>query len=376
MRFNPKKISAVASATCIALACGLNSQTQATNFRIDKPIPVTNQNGQKILLVGMQGNLVSFSFANNPNAEASVPITEDSQIKFTYPYPDNFGDIQLNALNGNFEQALRMIRNPPIDLLRFLVVPEPNCNFHLYTEVYYRALAYAGDADEAVKATAAIPWKSPNVPTVFIQHASTLLNRMVSEKKIQPTENLLKTMQDGLSVAQFSSIALPVADKLRQLGENEIVESIYNALSQSSDVDIRKLGQMWTAYNLANTGRIEEAKKLLEKIGEVGQESALFAVYCLAQGRLALTEKNSVQALRFLSRAMVRTTIADSYKPEIYFLMIQSYMMDKNMVPASRLAKEMAVFYPNNMWRQNITELYPEIENTEIETTEVETTNE
>ena len=63
---------------------------------------------------------------------------------------------------------------------------------------------------------------------------------------------------------------------------------------------------------------------------------------------------------------MVRTTIADSYKPEIYFLMIQSYMKVDNTVPASRLAKEMAVFYPQNMWRKSIAERYPEIEKQEL----------
>lgn len=366
MRFNPKKTSLIATAI-LTLAGSLCAQANAISFRIDTPMPVTNQDGQKLMLVGMQGNSVTFQFANMAGAEASIPIEEDSRIKFTYPYPDNFSDIQFNVLNGNFEQALRQIRKEPIDLLHFLAVPEPNCNFHLYGEIYYRAVAYAGRPEVSVEATAAIPWQSPNLPPVFIQHASTLLNRIVSEKSIESTQAILDTLQNGLSVAQFSSIALPVADKLRLQGENELVERIYDALSQASDPEIRKLGRIWTAYNMANTGRLDEAKKLLAEIGEVDQESNLFAVYCLANGRLALSEKNSIQALRFLSRAMVRTTIADSYKPEIYFLMIQSYMMVENIVPATRLAKEMAVFYPTNMWRESVTRRYPELEEQEIE---------
>ncbi|PXA04725.1 hypothetical protein DDZ13_06015 [Coraliomargarita sinensis] len=362
MRFNLKKTPAAVLAASMALVCSLNAQSEAQNFRIKEPIPVTNQDGQKIMLVGMQGNSVTFQFAGMEGAEASIPIKEDSQIRLTYSYPDNFSDIQLNVLNGNYDQALRSIRNPPIDLLRFLVVPESNCNFHLYSEIYYRALVYAGAPQVAVEATSAIPWNSPSLPPVFVDHASTLLERMVNEKRINFAEDLLNTLQKGLSVAQFSNLALPVADKLRLLGENEIVESIYNVLSQSSDETMRKLGRMWTAYNLANTGSTDEAKRLLNEIGEVTEESPLFSIYCLAQGRLALSEENSVQALRYLSRAMVRTTIADSYKPEIYFLMIQSYMMDKNKVPASRLAKEMAVFYPNNMWRKSIINRFPEIE--------------
>ncbi|HKK18686.1 MAG TPA: hypothetical protein VJ952_08385 [Opitutales bacterium] len=361
MRFKLKKTPLVALAACLALAGNLKSQNQNINFTVDDPVPVVDQNGQRLMLDGMQGNSVSFQFAGS-NAGASIPITEDSQIKLTYPYPDNFSDIQFNVLNGNFDQALRQIRNPPINLLHFLAVPEPNCNFHLYSEIYYRALVYAGAPQVAVEATRAIPWGNQNLPPVFLDHAGTLLNRMVNEQKIKPTEDILSVLQDGLSVGEFSALALPVADKLRLLGENEIVESIYNALSQSSDEAMRKLGLMWTAYNLANTGQTEEAKRLLKEIGEITQESPLFAVYCLAQGRLALTEENSVQALRFLSRAMVRTTIADSYKPEIYFLMIQSYMMDEDEVPASRLAKEMAVFYPNNMWRKSIINRFPDLE--------------
>lgn len=359
MRFNLKNTPLVALTACLALVCNLHSQSNEINFHIDKPMKVTNQDGQKVSLVGMQGSAVTFQLSGGLG-EASIPIAEGSQIKFAYPYPQNFSDIQSNVLNGRYDQALRQIRKPPIDLLRFLAVPEQNCNFHLYSEIYYRALAYSGDSAEAVKATGAIPWNSANLPPIFIQHAGTLLNRMVTNKEIQPTKDLLNTLLEGLPVTQFSKIALPIADKLRLLGENEIVESIYNALSQSSDEDILKLGQMWTAYNYANTNRIEEAKKLLEQIGEVSQDSPLFPVYCLAQGRLALTEKNTVQSLRFLSRAMVRTTISDSYKPEIYFLMIQSYMMVEDKVPASRLAKEMAIFYPNNMWREKIISRYPE----------------
>lgn len=367
MRFNLKTTPVAALAASLALVGTLNSQSQPqpVNFSIEDPVPVTNQDGQKLLLDGMQGNSVSFKFANM-DAGASIPVDPDSRIRLSYDYPDNFSEIQLNVLNGNYDKALRSIRNPPMDLLHFLAVPEANCNFHLYAEIYYRALVYAGAPQVAVEATAAIPWKSPYLPTVFVDHASTLLNRMVNEKKIDAAEKLLTTLEESLSVTEFSDLALPVADKLRLLGENEIVESIYNALSQSSEGKMRKLGLMWTAYNLANTGETEEAKRLLEKIGEVTEESPLFAVYCLAQGRLALSEENSTQALRFLSRAMVRTTIADSYKPEIYFLMIQSYMMDENKVPASRLANEMAVFYPNNMWRKSIINRFPEIEQEEI----------
>lgn len=365
MRSNPNKLSLVAIAACLALVCNLNSQSQDNDFRIDDPIEVTNQDGQQIFLVGMQGSSVIFQFAGMAGAEASIPVDPDSQIRFTYPYPGNFSKIQSNVLNGNYDRALRLIRNPPMDLLRFLSVPEPNCNFHLYSEIYYRALVYAGDPETAIEATEALPFGSSNLRPRFTQHASVLLKRMVSEERIQHAEKLLNILQSTLSITEFSKLALPVADKLRLLGEDQIVESIYAALSQSSDEETRKLGLLWSAYNLANTGEIAEATRLLEDIGEVSEDSPLFGIYCLAHGRLALTEKNSIQALRFLSRAMVRTTIADSYKPEIYFLMIQSYMMEKNMVPARRLTREMAVFYPDNMWLESITGRFPELEGLE-----------
>lgn len=361
MRSNPNKSPRAVLAACLALVCILNSQLQANDFRIDDPIEVTNQDGQKVLLVGMDGSSVIFRFASMPDAEASVPVTPGSRIKFTYPYPENFSEIQSSVLNGDYDRALRLVPKPPLDLMRFLSVPEPNCNFHLYSEIYYRALVYSGDPAQAVEATAAIPFGSANLPPAFLQHAGSLLERMVDEQRIQAAENLLGILQTQLPVAQFSKLALPVADKLRLLGENVIVESIYEALSESSDQNVRQLGLLWAAYNLANTGQVEEATTLLQEIGDISEENSLFGIYCLAHGRLALTQKNSTEALRFLSRAMVRTTIADSFKPEIYFLMIQSYMMDENMVPAKRLTKEMTVFYPENMWLQSITELFPEL---------------
>src|SRR6056297_1097328 len=99
MRFNLKKTPVVAFAACLALVCHLNSQSQAINFRIDDPIPVTNQEGQKILLVGMQGNSVTFQFTGTGmgGAEASIPVDPDSRIRLSYSYPDNFSDIQFNV---------------------------------------------------------------------------------------------------------------------------------------------------------------------------------------------------------------------------------------------------------------------------------------
>jgi len=360
MRFNLHTLSAVAIATSLVAVGSLHAQSGGENFRLKQPMTVTNQDGQTVKILGMQGSAITFQLSGGAG-EASIPITRSSNINFTYPYPNNFSDIQFNVLNGNYEKALLEIRKPPTDLLRFLSIPEKNCNFHLYGEIYYRALVYAGDAKKAVAATNVIPWNSKNLPVVFVQHAATLLNRMVSEEKIDASESILAALRKGLSVEQYSEVALPVADKLRALGRNDMVESIYSALAKSSDPDIRKLGEIWGAYNLANTGKTEQAKQELKQIGEIGQDRKFFPVYCLAQGRLALSEKNSVQALRFLSRAMVRTTIVDSYKPELYFLMIQSYMLDKNQVPATRLAKEMAIFYPNNMWMKNINEIFPEI---------------
>lgn len=365
MRSNRYILPLLACVACLALATKVHSQSEDNSFRIDEPISVTNQDGQRVLLVGMKGSSIIFRFANMPEAEASIPIEKDSRIKLTFPSPQNFSDIQMSVLDENYDRALRLIRNPPLDLLRFLAVPEPNCNFHLYGELYYRALAYAGATDIAVKASAGIPFGNPNLPPIFKQHATTLLNRIVNAQEVPAAEKLLTILREKLPVTEFSDIALPVADKLRLLGENEIVDSIYNALSDSDNQETRKLGLLWIAYNMANTGQTEEAKKLLEQIGEVTEESSLFAIYCLAHGRLALEKENTIQALRYLSRAMVRTTIADSYKPEIYFLMIQSYIMEQKMVPARRLAREMAVFYPNNMWLETITTRFPELEKLE-----------
>ncbi|MFU8847124.1 MAG: hypothetical protein ACNA77_00205 [Opitutales bacterium] len=365
MRSNRNKLLLLTLATSLALFAKLYSQSEDISFRIDQPITVTNQDGQSVQLVGMQGSSVTFRFANMPDAEASIPIERNSRIRFSFPYPQNFSDIQMNVLNENYDQALRLIRNPPTDLLRFLSIPEPNCNFHLYGEIYFRALANAGDANEAVKASAGIPFGHPNLPAIFVQHAATLLNRIVNDQQVQAAEKLLNILRERLPVTEFSSIALPVADKLRLLGENAIAEGIYKALSESKDEETRKLGLLWIAYNLANTGQTEEAQKHLIQIGEITEESSLFGIYCLAHGRLALEQENTIQALRYLSRAMVRTSIADSYKPEIYFLMIQAYVLEQNMVPARGLTREMAVFYPQNMWLESIRTRFPELKELE-----------
>ena len=60
MRFKLNNITSVACATTLAIACNLNAQDDTYSFRIEEPIPVTNQLGKQIKLVGMQGKSVSF----------------------------------------------------------------------------------------------------------------------------------------------------------------------------------------------------------------------------------------------------------------------------------------------------------------------------
>lgn len=132
MRYNLNKSPLVALTACLALVAHVSAQSASNDFQLDQPMPVTNQDGQKVLLVGMQGSSVIFEFPNMRDARASIPVEAGSRIRFSYPYPQNFSDIQLNILNGNYDRALRLIRTPPVDLLHFLSVPEPNCNFHLY----------------------------------------------------------------------------------------------------------------------------------------------------------------------------------------------------------------------------------------------------
>jgi len=101
MRFNLHTASAVAAIASLALAGSLHSQSKGDSFCLKQPMTVTNQDGQKVNIVGVQGQAVTFQLAGGAG-EASIPITDDSQIKFAYPYPRNFSDIQFDVLNGNY----------------------------------------------------------------------------------------------------------------------------------------------------------------------------------------------------------------------------------------------------------------------------------
>jgi hypothetical protein len=331
------------------------------HFRLEKPIEVKNQSGQAMLLVGMEGASAVFQFAGQAGAEATIPITDDETTVLTFPFPKNYGKIQLDALNGDFDRVVRSLRASVTPLLNFVHLPGNASNFNQISEVYYRSIASAAAPKLATRATAAIRWQSPNIPPVFKQHVAVLVTRLLEEGEIQAVGEIINLLHASLPFDEFSTIALPVADRLRTVGEIELMERIYGSLCRSKDSDVARLGQLWAAYSLSSSGRPAESQRLLDRVGDITEGSELFPIFCLAQGQLGLAEENYIKALRFISRAMVQTTLEDSFKPEMYYLMIKTYMEVDETAPAGLLSREMAVFYPNSPWRKAVVENFPNL---------------
>ncbi len=337
------------------------TEPAADNFRLEKPIKVKNQSGQEMLLVGMEGTSAVFQFAGQAGAEATIPITDDATTVLTFPFPENYGKIQLDAINGDFDDVVRALRRPVTPLMNFAHLPENASNFNPITEVYYRAVASAAEPKLATRATEAIRWESPNIPAIFKQHVAVLVTRLLEEGEIKAVGEIINLLHASLPLDEFSTIALPVADRLRTVGEIDLMERIYGSLCRSTDPEVARLGQLWAAYSLASAGRPEESQRLLDRVGDITEESELFPIFCLAQGQLGIAEENYAKALRFLSRAMVQTTLEDSFKPEMYYLMIKTYMEVDEAAPAGVLSREMAIFYPSSPWHQAVVDNFPNL---------------
>lgn len=332
------------------------------DYTLPKPMRVRNERGQVVLLSGITGDTLNIELPGAAGAEIGIDINSEN-LQILVEYPERFAVIQTAYNNGDFAVPATELKALCSPLFHFLRIPQGKTNIHPLMLMYYRSLCLVGDVADAVRATALTPINSDALDPAFRESAELLLARCISEDQIQAAEQIISILNSQLPEDVFAQIALRTADQLRTKNQISVMERIYGTLTRASSPEIRQQANLWAVYSYAVSGNVLAARSLLDTLPELKQNDEHFNIYCLSRGRLAMAESNYNESLRFLTRAMVLTSIEDSYKPELYYLVVKTYTDSGEINPAIMLTRELLSFYPENPWTQAVAKDYPEIYN-------------
>lgn len=356
----PRQLIAVLCCMQALCAYGLSAQvhdlpqlpsitTGTDTFSLARPLRVLDVNKNPQLLVGLENGQLRLAFPNMPDAEAIVPI-DGQGLRLSVELPDNYNRMLYDAQLGNYETILNELKPLAEPLAGFLMISPAKSNFHIVFLRYYEAMVVAGSLEDAVAISLRMPWQS--LSSEYVALGERLIYRSLEAQQIGLTQQLLSLFYQELREEEFSEMAFRIADALRTQGEHELAGQVYGSLASSSDPLLSQKSLLWAGYSRAVSGDAEGARKILSQVDELNRGDDNFLTYCLAQGRVGYADNNIRDGLRFLSRAMVLTAVDATFKPELYYLLTVGYKQSGNDEAADRLAREFAIFYPENPWLQ------------------------
>ena len=354
--FKLQSILAVAAAVIAATALQAQvaelpqlpaAEPVSKTFNLEKPVLVIDINKKRIFLKGMNEGRFILSFPNMPDASAEIPMNAEN-VRLTLVLPKNYNELNAKAASGKGMPFYRGMTDTAGSLLRFLEFPEANCNFHSVCLKYYEAAVQDAPLVEAVDLTMVMPLGALSID--FLTLTESLIYRTIREGEYGATRKLLGQLYHTLGDDDFAEFAFAVADQLRTAGQHALTAEIYGSLAQTSNPLLRQKSLLWACYSSAVSGDNESARALLGSIDELERGDENFLTYCLARGRVGYSEGDIREGLRYLSRAMVLTTVEASFKAELYYLLIQGYQESGDATAAQRLVGEFEIFYPTSPW--------------------------
>lgn len=325
----------------------------SNTFNLEKPIPVRDTNKKKIFLKGMNEGRMILTFPNMPDASAEMPMDAEN-VTLSLVLPKNYNDLKAKTSDGKYMPYYKAMKGTATSLVRFLEFPKENGNFHNIGLAFYEAAVKKAPLKEAIDLTMSMPLGalSPD----FLELTELLIYRTIQEAKYEQTARLLGQLNSVTGDEDFAEIAFSIADTLRTAGQHDLTAQIYGSLAQSDNKVLRQKSLLWACYSSAVSGDTETARALLSSIDELERGDENFLTYCLARGRVANSEGNIREGLRYLSRAMVLTTIEATFKAELYYLLIDGYQRSGDDNAAERLFREFEIFYPSSPWLEKYKE--------------------
>lgn len=344
-------VAVIASASLPAQVADLpqlpTAELPSQTFDLDKPVPVRDIDNNQIFLKGMSKGRLILTFPNMPDASAEIPM-DAQNVKLSLILPENYNELNAQAVDGKFMPFYEGMQDTAGNLMRFLEFPKANCNFHNICLTYYEAAVKEAPLQQAVDITLSLPLNALSLDFLLLTEA--LVYRTIDEADYPQTVRLLGQLYHIADEDDFAEIAFGIADNLRTAGQHELTAQIYGSLAQTNNQVLRQKSLLWACYSSAVSGDNETARKLLNSIDELERGDDNFLTYCLARGRVGFSEGDTREGLRYLSRAMVLTTVEATFKAELYYLLIIGYEQSGDDTAVERLIREFEIFYPTSPW--------------------------
>lgn len=317
-------------------------------FVLDSPLQVrVHIDGQPQLLLGMDQGRLRLVFPDQPDAEVFLPLDAPG-IQLSYDPPEPYNDLALEQSLGNHRAVLDTMGSYADLLLPLLLVDAVQCNFHAIYLRYYVSVVAVEDLEFAIKITEGLPHSA--LSPVYLEQVRKLLARCIAEGNAQGAEKLLSILFAVMDEQEFASVGFSAADALRAVGEYALTARIYGTLATAENELLRERALLWAGYSSAVAGDLGAAERVLSAVPDLNRKNQNFLTLCLARGRLHLAHNEYDLALRYLSRAMVLTSVNATFKPELYYLLIQGHRASDQDAAAARLFNELMIFYPESPW--------------------------
>lgn len=316
------------------------------------PVLIINQTGgrsggEKLYLIAQESGELIFRYDPNKPQEIIVPLDIDD-LKLFYQYPKPFHVARELIADGQYEEAIVILRPMAYPLVQYIQIPADKFNGHIVIETLLSALVETDLIDETLALVRRLP--ITQLPPVFLEHSLRLANRMVAENRHNDALSILKKLPLSKNEQTYFPDVMKFADILREAGNVKEALSLYQRIFKVKGTEYTQMASLWSAYCFITLGRIESAKVFLSGMDDITIKSPVYSLKQLIDAKISLIDENYLAAIERVSQGVVYADFGDSWTPELLYTTAFCYENLNNIKTASEVYSEVELLYPNTSW--------------------------
>lgn len=331
------------------IAEGLKAQNLPSSWREatrahqhqSEPLEVTGVRATN--LIGRDSNTLYF---RDRGATIQVPIDSVQQMNFVATSDARRGVENYQA--ENYADAVRQLGPFARRVLPYVDVP--NTNAFTIVSMYINALTRAQRFDEAEAILLLVPLEGQTegfVAQIFeVAESMRLAGRDYM--------NLIRRVPISPDNTRFVVFMRQFAESLLEQDAIEDASLIYRRVREATDGEDRRWATIWMAYAEVRSGGIFRATELLDEVGELEVNEAVYSLYYLIRSRLSREDENFDDAIDQISRGIVYANINTAWFPEMLYLSAISYRELGNTETADRVGEYLTMLFPENYWTNRL----------------------
>ncbi len=339
--------------TLALLALGLALPVQGQDYLSrygDTPIPVVNKTGganNRMYLMGDEDGELVFRYNPNNPQEIILPLNTPG-LSILYIPPKEYEEHIAIINAGDYDRAVEGMRDYVYPLIQYLQVPASNINIHPIVDRFTYALVNSSNLDEAASLMEQLPLTK--LDPQYIDYAFIVTERLVDAGKTDEALKLLNRIPLSKKYEALLPKVMRFANQLREAGNMSEALFLYQRIQDIPDTKVRKEAMLWTAYCNMETGRSQTAELFVEQAGEIKPDERAFSLLKLVQGRLAMVNDNTTEAMSNISQGVVSADIGYPWTPELLYWSGTLYQQIGRVEVAREIYGEVDLFFGSTPW--------------------------